>query len=126
MKKETAALIRKAHRSLKSAKMLLDEGDPDFAVSRAYYAMFYVAEAALLARGKTYSKHTGVINGFYHEFIATGALPKQLHSHLHSAFEDRNLGDYGFMESFPVRDARELLANAKAFLTTVEKMIKAS
>jgi uncharacterized protein (UPF0332 family) len=32
--------MSKAHESLHAARVLLDAGHPDFAASRAYYAMF--------------------------------------------------------------------------------------
>ena len=37
----------RARRSLRSARNILDDGDHDFAVSRAYCAMFYAASATL-------------------------------------------------------------------------------
>lgn len=126
MNEDISGLLEKAARSLVAAKTLLDAGDFDFAVSRAYYAMFYVAEAALLGRGKAFSKHTAIINGFYHEFVATGLLPKELHSDFHHAFENRNIGDYSWMDTFSEADARRLLQNAEAFLAAVKKMIKTS
>ena len=49
--KETAALVQKAKRYIKSAKILLNDGDFESCVSRIYYAMFYCAEAALLTKG---------------------------------------------------------------------------
>lgn len=45
MKPEQAAL-KKAHESLAAARDLAEKY-PDFAVSRAYYAMFYAATAML-------------------------------------------------------------------------------
>jgi uncharacterized protein (UPF0332 family) len=42
------ALLQKARRTIQSAHLLRADGDFDSAVSRAYYAMFYVAEALLL------------------------------------------------------------------------------
>lgn len=36
----------------------------DFAVSRAYYAMFYIAEAFLLGQDLSFSSHAGVISAF--------------------------------------------------------------
>lgn len=41
--REVRELVGKAERSLAAARRLLEAGDYDFAVSRAYYAMFYVA-----------------------------------------------------------------------------------
>jgi uncharacterized protein (UPF0332 family) len=37
------ALLQKASDSLKAAKLLADQGFYDFAASRAYYSMFYIA-----------------------------------------------------------------------------------
>ncbi len=51
MKPEQAALLRKAESSLKAARLLASEAYHDFAASRAYYAMFYAAEALLLGAG---------------------------------------------------------------------------
>ncbi|MBI4830274.1 MAG: HEPN domain-containing protein [Candidatus Lindowbacteria bacterium] len=59
MTPEQAALTEKARESLDAAKLLESQGYLDFAVSRAYYAMFYVAEAFLLGEGLTFSKHSG-------------------------------------------------------------------
>lgn len=59
-----AALIHKAHRSLAAADRLAKDDDLDFAVSRAYYAMFYAAQAVLLSRGLRFSKHAAVIAAF--------------------------------------------------------------
>jgi uncharacterized protein (UPF0332 family) len=48
---EVLSLLDRARRSLRSARNLLEDGDRDFAISRAYYAMFYAARAALLSEG---------------------------------------------------------------------------
>ncbi len=50
MKPEQQALIKKAKRSLNAAKTLAEDEDYDFSVSRAYYAMLYVAQALLLSK----------------------------------------------------------------------------
>lgn len=43
MKPETRALLDKARASQRAAALLENEGYYDFAASRAYYAMFYMA-----------------------------------------------------------------------------------
>jgi uncharacterized protein (UPF0332 family) len=50
MNPEQQALITKAQRSLNAAKSLAKDEDYDFSVSRAYYAMFYVAQELLLSK----------------------------------------------------------------------------
>jgi uncharacterized protein (UPF0332 family) len=56
------ALILKAQRSIEAAQGLIQQGFYDFAVSRTYYAMFYVAEALLDREGLSFSSHTAVIS----------------------------------------------------------------
>jgi uncharacterized protein (UPF0332 family) len=47
-------LLLKAERSIRSARLLLSDGDVDAAASRLYYAMFYIAEALLDAKGLSF------------------------------------------------------------------------
>jgi uncharacterized protein len=54
MKEETAKLLEKASRAIAAARTLLATGDADFAAGRAYYAMFYTAEALLAEKGRRY------------------------------------------------------------------------
>ncbi|UCE36179.1 MAG: HEPN domain-containing protein [Thermoplasmata archaeon] len=70
--KEITSLIKRARRYLKSSKILLDDGDNESSLSRAYYAMFYSVEAVLLTKELSFSSHRGVISGFGEHFIKTG------------------------------------------------------
>ena len=72
MKSEVQELLDKAKRSLKTAESICKEGEVDFAGSRAYYAMFYVAEALLLEHGLSFSSHSAVSANFGKEFAKTG------------------------------------------------------
>ena len=65
MTSDQAALLRKAHTSLRAARLLAKDQLYDFAVSRAYYTMFYMAEALLLGQGLSYSKHSAVLAAFW-------------------------------------------------------------
>lgn len=55
-------LLRKATSSLEAARVLLKNSFPEFAASRAYYAMFYIAEVFLGGEGLSFSKHSAVIS----------------------------------------------------------------
>ena len=68
---------------------------PDYAASRAYYAMFYIAEAFLEGEGMSFSSHAAVIGAFGREFARTGRLPAEFHRFLIDAQDLRNSGDYG-------------------------------
>jgi uncharacterized protein (UPF0332 family) len=67
--KEIEFLIKRAMRYLKSAEILLKEGDYESSVSRTYYAMFYSAQAMLLTQNLSFSSHKGVISAFGKHFV---------------------------------------------------------
>src|SRR5262249_43280846 len=75
---ELRVMLEKARRYIKSAAVLQLEGDHDSAVSRLYYAMFYCAEALLLAREHSFSSHRAVISAFAQHFVRSGTLPPEL------------------------------------------------
>lgn len=69
MSAQTEALLAKARRSLDNARRSLEAGDAEFAASRAYYAMFYAAEALLLSRGLVFGARGG------HRRVQPGVRP---------------------------------------------------
>ena len=100
--KELQSLMQRARRSLRSARNLLDDGDHDFAMSRAYYAMFHAATAALLSLEVKRSKHSGVIAAFGQRLVKTGKFTTEHQRVLQDAFTDRSAGDYAGV--FPARE----------------------
>lgn len=75
-------LLQKARDSLQAAQLLVDNNLAAFATARAYYSMFYIAEAFLLGKGLTYSSHSAVISAFGREFARTKRLPVEYHRYL--------------------------------------------
>lgn len=121
--KEIRSLCSKAERSFASAFRLLEAGDNDFAVSRAYYAMFYAAKAALLLRGVKRSKHAAVIAAFGEHLVKTGSFTAEHHRTLRAAFDDRGEADYADM--FPSREEVEArLSEARQFLDAVSDLVR--
>ncbi len=94
MTSEQAALLQKAQASLEAARLLTGQGFYDFAAARAYYTMFYVAEAFLLGEGLAFSKHSAVIAAFGQHFSKTGRVPQEFHRYLIEGESSRNVGDY--------------------------------
>jgi uncharacterized protein (UPF0332 family) len=123
---ESIALLTKAKRYLRSARLLLQDGDYESSVSRSYYAMFYCAEAALLIRGLTFSSHRGVISAFGEQFIKTAVFPRGLGRELNRAFEKRQLGDYEAVPVVSDEDASQVLVDAVGFCDLIEQWIKQS
>ena len=122
--KEIQELLGKARRSLSAAERLLRDGDNDFAVSRAYYAMFYAAQALLLTRDIRRSKHSGVIAAFNQQFIQSGELPHELFIRFRDGFEDRAEGDYG-LSVISEEQARTGIAAAREFVEEIVRRLAA-
>lgn len=62
MNPEIEALIRKSHESLGAARSLIRDGYFDFAASRAYYSMFYVADSAVIHLHASAKVHNTSLN----------------------------------------------------------------
>jgi uncharacterized protein (UPF0332 family) len=116
MTPEQTALLQKAGQSLAAARLLAGENFYDFAVSRAYYAMFYVAEAILLIDSLSFSKHSAVIAGFGQHFVKTGRAPAKFHRYLIEGQDSRLIGDYDPIPALSHRKALEQIHRAEEFL----------
>lgn len=86
--------LRQADESLAAAELLLSEDFAGYAAARAYYGMFYVAQAFLATRGLASSKHSGVVSMFGHEFAKSSDVPAYFHRYIIRAGELRLLADY--------------------------------
>ena len=118
MQPEIDELMERARRNLVIARRLSEEGDHDVSASRAYYTMFYAAEATLLSNGMARSRHRGVMSAFNEFFVHTGLLPANLASSVDAAFEQRNAADYG-PSPFPQETAEAILKDAEEFVDAV-------
>lgn len=87
-------MIHKSARSITAAQSNLEEGNFDFASSRAYYAAFYAIQAALLTKNLSFSKHAGVIAAFNQHFVRTEVFPKEFSKLISRLFRERQIGDY--------------------------------
>lgn len=125
MTPEQLDLLLKARESLSAARLLLDNGYPDYATSRAYYAMFYVAEAFLEGQGLSFSSHSAVISAFGREFARTNRVPAEFHRFLIDAQDLRNAGDYGQFNAVSTEQASQQLIYAEQFLNLAENRIGA-
>jgi uncharacterized protein (UPF0332 family) len=117
------AATPESRRSFEAAEEILSKGHTDFAVSRAYYGCFYVAQALLLSRGLVFARHGQVIAQFGLHFAKTRLLDTRFHALLSEAFGLRQGADYeadAVIEDQEVvevvRQGREFLAAAAEFL----------
>jgi uncharacterized protein (UPF0332 family) len=116
MTNEQRALMRKARASLEAARALQGLGFFDFTASRAYYTMFYMAEAMLLQEGLSFSKHSAVIAAFGRQFAQTDVALAAYHRYLIDGQVSRNIGDYDIGPGISEDDARQQIDRAQNFV----------
>jgi len=116
MTSDQSALLHKAQASVRAARLLADQELYDFAVSRAYYAMFYVAEAFLIGEGFAFSKHSAVIAAFGRHFVKTGRFPPKFHRYLIEGENSRRVGDYDVQLGLSKDEALMQIRRAEEFL----------
>ena len=112
-----------ARDSLSAAKLPHREGHHGVAASRAYYAMFYVAEAFLLSKVLAFSKHSAVHSAFGEHFVRTGIVPADLHRALIHGMEVRLTGGYDYTKEVSPEEAEEQITNAGHFLEAANKIL---
>jgi uncharacterized protein (UPF0332 family) len=116
-------LLLKAQKSLEAAKVLLKNSYPDFAASRAYYTMFYVAQAFLEGEGLAFSRHSATIAGFGQHFVHTGQVPAEFHRFLIEAQQVRQTGDYSILHRVTSEQAKTQITRAERFMQLAEQML---
>jgi uncharacterized protein (UPF0332 family) len=118
--------LDKARESIQAAELMTQHGMNKIAVSRAYYAMFYVATALLLGKGLRFKSHSALIAAFGQHFAATGLVPKEYHRYLVHAFDERNVADYETEQELTAEDVKEKISHAQEFLQFAEQMLSQS
>jgi len=120
---EVELYIHHADEMLRVAAHNLNEGFYSTAVNRAYYAIFYAANALLATRGLSRSKHSGVIVAFRQHFVKPGLIEAEYSDIYGRVMDNRHAGDYEL--EFPVdaqvatddlNDARHLVARIRQYL----------
>ncbi|GJD56840.1 HEPN domain-containing protein [Methylobacterium dankookense] len=118
-----ADFMHRAERTLAGARVLNAHGDSEGASSRAYYAMFHAAQAALLTVGVhpdevIIKTHRGLIASFGKFLVLPGHLDARLGRSFSRAEQRRLAADY--MSGAPsVAEAEDGLADAEAFLQAI-------
>ena len=127
MDKSTQELIRgylaKAEEKLGVVDRLLAQNDFEDAVSRAYYAAFYAAQALLLSEGLETRSHGGLVALVGLHFVKTGKLDKKFGRYLSNLMEDRQQSDYNLFSGMEKQDAEQSLEEASAFVAEIRRQL---
>lgn len=122
----THPAIRRATTYLHSAEILFEEEDYESAVSRAYYAMFYMARALLQRKGIETKTHSGLRQQFGLHFVKDGPISTPFARVLDEAEDLRALAEYA--ESTGVisaEDARACIDAARSFVGRMRQELEA-
>jgi uncharacterized protein (UPF0332 family) len=124
-RREIIELWQRAQEALRATETLLTEGFPDFAAARAYYAAFYAASALLLAEGKTFRSHRGVLALMHRDYVRLGRLPVDMGRMLSTLADLRSIGDYGGAAHVSHTEAIMALSDAQQLLAAIQALLPA-
>ena len=120
----TRKLLDKAIDTIEGAEILLDHGKTDLAAGRAYYALFYIAEALLNEKGLQFSKHGDVIGAYGKEFSKTKLLDQKFHRWLRTGFDTRLISDYQVDTNIEAAIAADMTNQAREFLEAAQAYLE--
>jgi uncharacterized protein (UPF0332 family) len=121
---EVKAYLAKAHHALEVAWKLQSGGELADAAGKAYYAMFYAAQALLRTYGIEVVKHSAVASMLGRHFAKTGRLDPKFHRMFLNARRVREVADYGLFEEVIESTANLTLEESRAFVSEVERLLQ--
>lgn len=116
--------LESAADKLKSAQILLDNGQYKDSIGRSYYALFTAVRAVLALESVDFAKHAGVISYFQREYIKTGRFEKKYSGYLQRAFQIRNSCDYDDFYLISKQDAEEQFEHAREMICVIRAFIE--
>ncbi len=122
VKDKISKYLARARQALDTGQLVLQHEDYITAVNRAYYAIFYAANALLATKGLERSKHSGVIAAFRQHFVKAGIIDPELSDFYGEAMDGRHAGDYQLAE-LNYETARQNLEQAKRFVARIERVL---
>ena len=118
----TEQLFQKAQTYLRSAAVLFELEDYDSCASRAYFAMFFAAQAVLLHEHGALPGKQGIRSAFEETFVESGRLPEHAAAALNQAYDLQEKGDYAHSFAVAQDEAEHTLQQAEAFVNSLDRM----
>jgi len=122
-KKELDLIRQRMNNALDDAIAGIAQDRIEWAVNRAYYAMFHAVTALLLSEGLAFSRHRGVISAFDQYWVNSGRFPATLGKALRPAFDLRNKADYAYSEPITKNQAQDLVRSAASFVAEADRLL---
>lgn len=112
--------IETAKSDLKSADILLKEGEYRGANNRAYYAIYHAISAVHALDGKSYKRHKDTLANFNKNYVRTEIFPKNFGRKIAQAEEIRHASDYDDFYIATKEKAEEQIMTAKELIEQIE------
>jgi len=126
MKKHTRKLLDKALDTIDGAEILFNHHKTEMAAGRAYYALFYIAEALLNEKELQFKEHGKVIGAYGKEFAKTNLLDPKFHRWLRLGFDTRLVSDYQVDSTIEAAVVSDMLNQAREFLQAAQEYLEKS
>ena len=121
---EVKAYLVEGQHALEVAWKLQAGGELADAAGKAYYAMFYAAQALLRAHGIEVVKHSAVASMLGRHFAKTGRLDPKFHRMFINARRVREVADYSLFEEVIESTANLTLEESQAFVSEIERLLQ--
>lgn len=115
--------LKQANERLESAQALVNIKNYRDAMSRAYYAFFDAATAALITKNLSAKTHHGVNILFENNFIKTGKFPIKIGRWLTRAQQAREEADYELAKEVKREVVVEAIKVGKEFVVAIKKLV---
>lgn len=112
--------IETARSDLKSADILLKEGEYRGANNRAYYAIYHAISAVHALDGKSYKRHKDTLANFNKDYVRTEIFPKNFGRKIAQAEEIRHASDYDDFYIATKEKAEEQIMTAQELIEQIE------
>jgi uncharacterized protein (UPF0332 family) len=113
-----------AREELETARDNIAHGHFRAAISRAYYAVFYMASAALFSQSVQRSKHSGVESAFSKFLVKSGYIEPEFSRLYQRARRQREEADYADDSHVDETTARQALDDAEHFVDRLERFLR--
>jgi uncharacterized protein (UPF0332 family) len=113
-----------AREELDTARENIAHGRFRAAVSRAYYAVFYIASAALFSQSVQRAKHSGVESAFSQYLVKPGYIEPEFGRLYQRARRQREEADYADEPDIDETTALQTLAEAERFVDRLERFLR--
>ena len=121
---EIALYLENAQEMLVVARLMLNNDFYTSTINRAYYAIFYAANALLITKNLSSNKHSGVISAFRQHFVKTGLISPEYSAIYGQVMGNRHTSDYELESPITKETAKLDLTDAEIFVAAITQWLR--